>query len=153
MTGVAQLCECGCGRLAPVATRNRPERGQLVGEPVRFVRGHATRGKPASAETRLKMSAAHTGRRHTDASRARIAALAKRGPDHPEWKGDGVAYSTLHRWLSRIATKTGICSICGTERSTQWANLSGEYRRDLDDFAEMCVPCHSAFDNAKKEAA
>lgn len=37
------LCECGCGLPAPIATMTRRARGQVKGQPVRFVRGHATR--------------------------------------------------------------------------------------------------------------
>lgn len=33
-------CECGCGLPAPIATRTRRERGQVRGQPVRFIRGH-----------------------------------------------------------------------------------------------------------------
>lgn len=33
-----------------------------------------------------------------------------------------------------------------TGRKTHNANLSGEYRRDVYDFVEMCVPCHKTFD-------
>lgn len=38
-----KLCECGCGEPAPIARRTRPERGQVAGEPVRFIRGHSAR--------------------------------------------------------------------------------------------------------------
>lgn len=30
---------------------------------------------------------------------------------------------------------------------TEWANLSGEYRRDLSDYIELCVPCHRLKDS------
>ena len=39
------LCECGCGNPAPIATRNRYERGQIKGQPLRFISGH-NGGKP-----------------------------------------------------------------------------------------------------------
>lgn len=38
------LCECGCGGLAPISKVNRPERGQVKGQPVRFIKGHQTSG-------------------------------------------------------------------------------------------------------------
>jgi len=40
-----KLCECNCGRPAPIAPRNDKRRGWVKGQPVRFVRGHANRGK------------------------------------------------------------------------------------------------------------
>lgn len=33
-------CHCGCGQLAPLAKRNRIARGQVKGEPIRFIHGH-----------------------------------------------------------------------------------------------------------------
>lgn len=35
-------CHCGCGQKTSLSRQNRSERGQVRGEPVRFVRGHAT---------------------------------------------------------------------------------------------------------------
>lgn len=37
------LCMCGCGGTTPIATRNRPARGEWKGQPYRFVRGHGSR--------------------------------------------------------------------------------------------------------------
>lgn len=41
------LCECGCGQPAPLSAqkRIRSDRTFSQGEPQRFIRGHATRGK------------------------------------------------------------------------------------------------------------
>lgn len=38
-----KLCECGCGRLAPVAKKTDASRGAVAGCSLRFVRGHSTR--------------------------------------------------------------------------------------------------------------
>lgn len=38
-----KLCECGCGRLAPIAQRNDATKGYVKGRPTRFIRGHANR--------------------------------------------------------------------------------------------------------------
>lgn len=43
-------CQCGCGELAPIATRNRPERGIRKGEPMRYIASHSGR-----ARTKLAM--------------------------------------------------------------------------------------------------
>jgi hypothetical protein len=37
-----KLCECGCGHPAPIARQNNPERGHVKGQPVRFIKGHAS---------------------------------------------------------------------------------------------------------------
>lgn len=35
-----QLCACGCGKPAPIATMTRRARGQVKGQPIRFINGH-----------------------------------------------------------------------------------------------------------------
>lgn len=35
-----KLCECGCGRPAPIAKRSNRERGHVAGQPTRFIAGH-----------------------------------------------------------------------------------------------------------------
>ena len=35
-----QLCECGCGNPAPIATHTRVKQGAVKGQPLRFISGH-----------------------------------------------------------------------------------------------------------------
>jgi hypothetical protein len=37
------LCECGCGGMTRIASRNHAKYGWVKGEPMRFIRGHAGR--------------------------------------------------------------------------------------------------------------
>ena len=140
------ICGCGCGEATPISSRTDAGKGYVKGQPRRWVPGHNRRGIKHSLETRQKMSATRTGQRWSSAKRASMEKAIVRGPDHPDWKGDNISYSTLHQWVNRALRKTGACTVCGALRITQWANLSGHYRRDLSDFAEMCVPCHLRHD-------
>lgn len=102
-----------------------------------------------------KRRAAGMHERGTPESSARISSVntakAKRGPDHPNWKGDEVGYFALHDWVERNKERTGRCEWCGaTPNLTHFANLSGDYRRDVADFAELCLPCHYAYDRGGK---
>jgi hypothetical protein len=72
--------------------------------------------------------------------------------DHPRWKGSEASYSAKHQWVQRQKTRTGMCVICGTEGKTDWANVSGQYLRDLNDFAELCKRCHCQFDRSRRVA-
>jgi hypothetical protein len=46
------LCECGCGEVVPIAKRTRSERGQVKGQPLRFINGHNVRVLPAGEQQR-----------------------------------------------------------------------------------------------------
>jgi hypothetical protein len=48
------LCECGCGQLAPIAKVTRTERGQVKGQPVRFISGHNARGMDRSGPRKVQ---------------------------------------------------------------------------------------------------
>lgn len=95
--------------------------------------------KPHTLATKAKMSKAHTGR-------------AK-----PWLKGntnaqkDSVSYTGIHKWIASKLEKPKECENCGSAaRKIQWANLSGEYLREVADWAALCTQCHSLFDNSYK---
>lgn len=45
-----KLCECGCGQPAPIAKMNRRKRGQVKGQPIRFIFGHSGSRRPNTPE-------------------------------------------------------------------------------------------------------
>lgn len=67
------------------------------------------------------------------------------------WRGDSVGYNALHTWIARKLGKPMICSFCNIEkestRKIHWANKSGEYKRDFDDWLRLCVSCHFQYDS------
>ena len=64
------------------------------------------------------------------------------------FKKIGVGMSPLHEWVVRRLGKPSKCEFCGTmeKRKYHWANKSGEYKRDLNDWLRLCVPCHKKYD-------
>ncbi len=77
--------------------------------------------------------------------------------NHPNWVGDNVGYQALHTWLHRKLGKACKCEECGKtevpigmKKFFHWANISGEYKRDLSDWKQLCVVCHRKFDNITK---
>ncbi len=117
------ICLCDCGRTVEVEgthLRSSVERGGII----------------SCGCWRSELAA----KRLTDWSRDHS------GPEHHRWKGTEVSYGALHVWVKKHKTKTGTCSECGQTRYTEWANISGEYTRDLDDYREVCKPCHMRID-------
>ena len=46
--------------------------------------------------------------------------------------------------------KENHCNSCEKIFKTHWANYSGNYKRDITDFLELCPTCHSAFDRNRE---
>lgn len=78
----------------------------------------------------------------------------KHEENHHLWKGKLVGYSVLHRWVQKHLGVATICSTCfrtSNKTRLEWANLSGKYKRELDDWLPMCRSCHMKFDDVSKK--
>ena len=80
-----------------------------------------------------------------------IKTMIKKGQfaneQHPFWKGDSVGYYALHLWISRHYGKAKKCEFCGkTTGRIDWANKTYEYKRDRDNWLELCHKCHMHYD-------
>lgn len=64
------------------------------------------------------------------------------GNKHHNWKDMGVSYKALHIWVRRHKPKTEICEECNKEKPYDVANISGEYKRDINDYKWTCRRCH-----------
>lgn len=69
------------------------------------------------------------------------------GEKHHLWKGDKASYSAIHYWISRQLGKAKICADCGSTKKCVWANISGLYKRTIEDYKSLCYSCHAIFDN------
>lgn len=78
---------------------------------------------------------------------------------HPKWKGDKVGYDGLHSWIQRNYGKAKKCEnrekqflpfACNRKSiNFDWANKSLEYRRNMNDWVELCHSCHLKADKNK----
>lgn len=73
------------------------------------------------------------------------------GEKHILWKGDRVSYSGIHHWLKRHLGKARWCTWCFSMQNVQWANISHEYKRDLNDYFQLCVKCHKKYDQGRSD--
>lgn len=72
------------------------------------------------------------------------------GQDHWNWKGDHVGYAGVHSWIEKILGKPFYCMNCdliSTSKKFQWHNLSGKYKRDINDWVRLCTKCHHKIEN------
>ena len=67
------------------------------------------------------------------------------------WKGSKASLPAKHAWVVRRLGKPSNCELCGTteKRMYHWANISGNYLRDVSDYMRLCVPCHKRYDLEK----
>ena len=81
-------------------------------------------GKNISKETKIKIGEAN------------------QGENNGLWKGTKVGYNALHSWIKRHKPKSKFCEICNKNKPYDLANISQEYKRDIDDFEWLCRSCH-----------
>ena len=80
-----------------------------------------------------------------------------RGAGNPNWKGDSVGYTGLHYWVKRWKPMPTLCEHCKKVPPYDLANISGKYKRDLNDWEYLCRHCHMTADgrmlNLKQHSA
>lgn len=74
------------------------------------------------------------------------------GERHRLWKGDGASYTSIHQWVYRHFGRAAECELCGSKVIVQWSNRSGEYRRERDDWWQLCKSCHMDYDRNHRGA-
>ena len=158
-------------------TTNQKTQGQLHSERLKkkYAAGWSPRkGKQHSDATKSKMSQDRMGREapksafqkgYTPWNKGSVGLMKPNKTSfsegdnadekHCKWEGDDVGYSALHKWIGRKKGYPSKCEYCkftsDNGRQFHWANLSGEYLRDVDDFARLCVTCHKLMDCGNKD--
>lgn len=63
------------------------------------------------------------------------------GINNPRWTNNP-SYVTIHHWVESHKPKQNFCEKCNKNKKLELANISGEYKRDIDDFEWLCRKCH-----------
>ena len=79
----------------------------------------------------------------------RSLSKSKENNKHPQWKGKNVGITALHDWIRKNKMKPENCEICGEKKKLELSNISGEYKRDVNDFQYICHQCHMIYDREK----
>lgn len=121
-----------------------------------FTRGHGPTGGEIKPGERRSIATEFTpGKRASPATEfgsgnvpwnAGTRGVMPSGAAHHQWQGDRVGYDALHDWVHRNKSKPDACESCNEVKPLDAANLSGEYRRDVSDWAYMCRSCHFRHD-------
>ena len=71
-----------------------------------------------------------------------------KGSENGMWKGESASYAAKHIWMVNAFGRPQKCDNCHTteKRMYHWANISGTYKRERDDWLRLCVPCHKSND-------
>lgn len=128
------------------------------------------KGTKHSEESKRKLSIAHKGKKHTIEHRKKVSEALKGhktseetkrkiglknkinslGERNGHWKGDDVGYESLHIWVLYRKPKPELCTKCNERPAYDLANISGEYKRDINDFEWLCRKCHMESDGRNK---
>jgi hypothetical protein len=57
------------------------------------------------------------------------------------------SYWAVHAWIKRQKGKAKICEQCESTKHVQWANISHEYKKEIDDWKSLCCKCHMIYDH------
>lgn len=104
------------------------ERGKINLSNAKKGKKHPMYGKHKKEETKRKISEANMGEKNG------------------MWKGDEVGFNCLHKWIKRHKPKPKFCKRCKINPPRDLANISGEYKRDINDFEWLCRKCHMDVD-------
>jgi len=114
-------------------------------------------GRIMTPEVRRKIGLVHIGNKYNLGKRNALgykhteeSLLKMREDKNPHWKGDRVGYVGLHMWVYKKLGKPDTCEFCEktglSGKQINWANRSGDYKRDLTDWLRLCASCHAKYD-------
>ncbi len=85
------------------------------------------------------------GKTHSEESKRKISE-GHLGQKNHKWKGNEVGYNALHGWVKNNKPKPKLCERCKIKPPYDLANISGKYKRDVNDFEWICRKCHMESD-------
>lgn len=116
------------------------------------------KGKKLSKEHCDNLSKSHIGQEGFFKGKKRPELTGK---NHACWKGDNAGYEAIHNWMYRTFGKADKCENpeCKYPRLSRkgkmmlapkkyhWANKTGNYLREREDWLMLCPSCHQFYDD------
>lgn len=82
--------------------------------------------------------------------KVRQSLLGKKEKLARNWKGDKAGYVAIHTWLRKKYGRATKCENpdCKSKnpKRYEWASISRKWKRDRNDYIQLCPPCHRKFD-------
>lgn len=75
---------------------------------------------------------------------------SKLGDKNPNWKGSKVSIGGIHDYVRARFPRPEKCQCCMIGYPIDMANISQEYKRDLNDWEWLCRRCHMIKDGRMK---
>jgi len=141
------------GKKCPQISLSRLKMKERLG----YINSLITRDKMSEAKKGIvPKSAFKKGSKLSKITCQRISEAKKEDKNY-SWRGDDVGYGGLHTWVNKHLGKPDTCEHCGKSKlvnhKIHWANKSGNYLRDINDWLRLCALCHKKYDknnNRKK---
>ena len=106
-------------------------------------------GKHHSEEAKEKIRQGNINKYRSEETKKKLS-QSKIGEKNPQWMGDGVSNNQLHQWVRRHKLRSEFCERCGLVPPYDVANISGKYKRDINDYEYLCRRCHMTGDGRMK---
>jgi len=123
-----KLCECGCGRLAPIAKFSWKRRGWVKGCGMRFIKGHAWEGRHHTEEAKEKIRAGMLG---------------------VGWKGDAIKIDS-GRTRAQRQYQLGKCELCESNAMDRHHKDGNTINNELTNIQRLCRKHHILLDGRMK---
>jgi len=111
----------------------------------RFVKGHEKIGGFSKGDKHKKLSK----------SKVSQSLFGKIGSNSRRWKGQKASYEAKHMWIIKYYGNANKCQQknCNYKnpKRYEWHNLSGEYKRGISDYIQLCPSCHRKIDMERME--
>ncbi len=129
-----------------------------LAQKIRFAdpKNHPNFGKHPSKETLIKLSLSHMGQKGNWTDKKRLHMTGKK---HWNYK-EKPLYGTIHDWVGYHYGKANKCEnpdctypridsknrLLLKPRMFVWANITGTYKRDINDWRQLCQSCNLIHD-------
>ena len=103
---------------------------------------------PHSTEAKRRISQSLIGNKHAVGNTSRRGKPGLVNQENPAWKGENASYTAKHLWIKRKHGKPIKCDFDDSHKARvfHWANISGMFKRDINDWLQLCPKCHRKLD-------